>query len=146
MMSVDLVVSCRITTQSGWLSVNEGIYRLAASAFENEAVTWRRQDESNPFVEGTWTVNAVRENVTEKLDVWVRGANEAQTVAGIRALRDALSQLNFGVELVIDGVRRYFQCYVADVTVQRTQVFRASNMALVSAEVPRHPAFTEEAV
>lgn len=138
-MSDRLVVGCRVTTGGGWLDLMSGPYRLSADAFTEQGVTWRRSDVSSPFVEGTWTVNAVRENVTEQLDVWVRCSSTGDLAVAVEELLGALAQLNFGLELTFDDVRSFYQCYVADVTVKSPRELRFSRMAQVSAQVPRHP-------
>lgn len=138
-MRIDIDVSCRVTTPNGWLELNKGIYRISTGAFEEQAQTWRRTNVANPFVEGQWTVNALRENVTEQLIVWVRGGTAAETSKGELAVVDALSQMNYGIELTVDGVKAYYTCYVADISVRRTQEFRASKMCQITAQVPRDP-------
>jgi hypothetical protein len=142
----DLAISCRLTTPNGWLDVNDGLYRLSSDAFGESATTWRRREASNPFVEGTWTVSAVRENITEQLSVWVRGDFVEQTSAAVEELLNALSQRNFGLEVTFDGVQRFYTCFVADSRVLASGPMRASRMAQVVAEIPRHPVFTETPV
>lgn len=139
----DIAISCRLTTPNGWLDINDGVYRLASDAFGESATVWRRREASNPFVEGTWTVSAVRENVTEQLSVWVRGEFVEQTSAAVQELLDALGQRNFGLEVTFDGVQRFYTCFVADARVLASGPMRASRMAQVVAEIPRHPVFTE---
>ena len=139
----DLDISCRLTTPNGWLEVNGGKYRLSADAFNSSATTWRRREASNPFVEGTWTVSAVRENISEQLSVWVRGDTPEQTSACVQELLDALAQRNFGIEVAFDSVTRFYTCFVADAQVSMTGPMRVARMAQVTAEVPRHPVYTE---
>lgn len=139
----DLNISCRMTTPNGWLELNNGLYRLSAEAFGESETTWRRIEADNPFVEGTWTVSAVRENVTENLSVWVRGNYPEQTSAAIQELLNGLSQRNFGLEVTFDGVTRFYTCFVSDATVSASGPMRVARMAQVVAQVPRHPVFTE---
>lgn len=139
-----MIVSCKITLPSGGeLDLNQGVYRLTAQAFEGEQVVWRRHDVQNPFVEGTWTVNGVRENVVAPLDVWIRGASTAETEAAVTVLTDALSQRNFNLDVTFDGSRRIYNCYVSDYVVKRTRELRHAFMAQVTANVPRHPTWRE---
>lgn len=142
----DLAISCRLTTPNGWLDVNDGVYRLAADAFGESATTWRRREASNPFVEGTWTVSAVRENMTEQLSVWVRGDYAEQTSAAVQELLDALGQRNFGLEVTFDGITRFYTCFVADARVLANGPMRVARMAQVIADIPRHPVYTETPV
>lgn len=140
-MSVNdiLPVACRITTPGGWLDLMDGPYRLSADAFVEQQITWRRNDVTNPFVDGAWTVMALKENVVEQLDVWIRGATTAQTTAAKEALLDALAQLNFGLEVTFDTSIAYYQCSVADVVVKAPRELRFARMLQVSASVPRQP-------
>ena len=142
----DLNISCRMTTPNGWLELNDGVYRLSAEAFGEAETTWRRVEASNPFVEGTWTVSAVRENITENLSVWVRGSFPELTSAAVQELLNALAQRNFGLEVTFDGVTRFYTCFVSDATVSTSGPMRVARMAQVVAQVPRHPVFTETPV
>ena len=142
----DLAVSCRISTPSGWLDVNDGVYRLGKDAFAAQSTTWRRQEAANPFVEGSWTVAAVRENVVEILSVWVRGTTATPAWQAVAALTEAVSQRNFAIEFTVDGVRRTYTCNMAEYQVQATTELRVAGMAQVIAQVPRSPVFDEETV
>lgn len=141
-----LPVRCRITIAGGWLELQDGPYRLSSTAFGEQATTLRRSEVSNPFVEGSWTVNAVRENVVEQLDVYVRSDTAAETHAATLRLQDALGQINFGLEVTFDGVEYFYRCYCADMTVRTPREFRFSRMAQVSAQVPRNPGYEWRAV
>jgi len=145
-----MIISCRISTPADWLELNSGPYRLEASSFADEQTTWRRDDIDNPFVEGSWTVNALRENVVVPLSVWVRGAAEydyaTTTARGIETLKEMFSQRNFLLEFNEDGELYTYVCYVSDFTVSRTREFRHEGIAQFTAQVPRHPAYTLEDV
>lgn len=138
-MSEYLPVACRISVAGGWLDLMSGPYRLSAEAFTEQATSWRRSDVANPFVDGTWTVMATRENVVEQLDVYVRGVSTQETSGAVEALLGALAQVNFGLEVTFDKVASFYQCYVADVVVKTPRELRFARMAQVSAQVPRHP-------
>jgi len=141
-----MLITCRITVPDGWLSVTSAPYSLTAEAFSESSTTWRRKDVTNPFVEGTWTVDALRENVMENLDVWIRGESNRETADATEALRDALSQLHFGIEVTFDNQRYYYNCQVADVMVKTDVPLRFAKMAHVTAQIPRHPAFERTSV
>ena len=141
-----LPVTCRLTTPGGWLVLTDGPYRLSSTAFGEQATTFRRSEVSNPFTEGSWTVNAQRENVTESLDVYVRADTPAGVQGAVSGLLEALRQLNFGMEVTFDGIQTFYQCYCADVSVKTPREFRFSRMAQVSAQVPRHPGTEWKAV
>jgi len=135
----DMDVQCRVTTPGGWLDLMSGPYQLSAEAFLDEQVQWRRQEVASPFVEGTWLVNAVRDNATTQIVIWVRGTSSAEVVAAVQALKDTFSQINYGVEFTVNGAKQFFQCYAADYSVQTSREFRASRMAKFTAEITYHP-------
>ena len=58
-----MIISARISTADDWLELNSGLYRLHADSFADSSTSWRRDEVTNPFVEGSWTVNALRDNV-----------------------------------------------------------------------------------
>jgi len=134
-----MIYKCRVTTPGGWLDLMTAPYKLSAEAFVEETLTWRKQEANNPFVDGTWIVNATKENITRSVDVYVRGETTAQTTAAVRELRDTFSQINYGIELTIDDVVYFYRCYVADFTVKTPREFRFSTMAQFSAQVPYDP-------
>lgn len=140
-MSDELLVKARVTTASGWLDLMSGPYRLTGDALVEQGYTWRRSDVSNPFVDGTWTVSAVRENVVENLDVWVRCDTTGELAVAVRELQDAFSQLNYGLEVTFDNVTYYYRCYLADITIRAPRELRFSRMAQVNASIPRHPTY-----
>lgn len=137
----DIDIKCRVTTPGGWLNLMEGPYRLTGDAFAEDSVTWRRQEVQNAFVEGSWLVNAVRENVTSAVDVWVRCDTHADLAKALEDLRAAFCQINYGLEFTVEGVTYYYRCYAADYSIQTGREFRASRMAKFAAQVPRHPIY-----
>ena len=140
----ELDISCRLTTPSGWLDINDGVYRLARDSFSSQSVTWRKQEAVNPFVEGSWTVAAVRENVVEMLSVWIRGTDATPSWQAVAALTDAVSQRNFAIEFTVDGVKRTYTCNMGEYQVQATTELRVASMAQVIVQIPRAPTFIEE--
>lgn len=136
----------RATTAGDWLYLNEGIFRVAADSFAEEATSWRRTDVTNPFVEGTWTVNALRENVTESLSLWVRGDRYTSTQQGIELLKATFSQINYVLQVSFDGERRTYTCYVGDFSVKASRELRHAKMANFTVQIPRHPAYATDGI
>lgn len=139
-------LECRVSTAGDWLHLNEGIYRLTADSFEDEATTWRRTDVSNPFVEGSWTVNALRENVMESLSIWVRGDRYTTTAQGVEILKTVFSQINYVLQAAFDGERRTYTCYVGDFSVNATRELRHAKVAKFTVQIPRHPAYVVDGI
>jgi hypothetical protein len=134
-----LKIGARMTTNMGWLDLNDGPYRLEASAFAERTVSWRKREVQSDYVEGTFIVNAVRENVTETLNVWVRGETHYELAMARERLEDALCQLTYRISFRTSDVTRYWECSVADYTVATQREFQHACIALVRATVPRHP-------
>ena len=136
----------RVSTAVDWLELNTGLYRVHGESFAESAETWRKDEVSNPFVEGSWTVNALRENVTETLNVWVKGDGLTSTLQAVETLRGAFRQRNYLLEATFNNLRYTYNCYVADSIVSATRELRHAGMAQVNFQVPRHPAFVTKVI
>lgn len=134
-----MIIKCRMTTDSGWLDLMSDPYKLSSESFVDESMTWRKQEVSNPFVDGTWVVNATKDNLSSIVDVYVRGSTTMQTRLAIEALKAAFSQINYGIEFTNDDVVMYYKCYVADYSIKTPREFRFSTMAQFTATVPMDP-------
>lgn len=146
-MSSQITVAARISTPYGWLYLGQGTqYRLGAGSFENQQTTFRRSEVQSPYVEGTFVINALRENVTESLDVIVEERPNLGTADAVRALGSALSQVRYSVQVQIRRDVWTWQAYAADHTVQTKREFVHARLAQVQAEIPRDPNVTYERV
>lgn len=144
-MSSQITVAARISTPYGWLYLGQGTqYRLGAGSFENQQTTFRRSEVQSPYVEGTFVINALRENVTESLDVIVEERPNLGTADAVRALGAALSQVRYAVQVQIRRDIWTWQAYAADHTVQTKREFVHARLAQVQAEIPRDPNVTYE--
>jgi hypothetical protein len=123
-----------------WIDLNDGdTYKIAKGSFENSAVQFRRDEVENPFLEGKYTINALRENVTEEVVVYVYGGNTMSTAEAVRNLTDAVSQTRYRMEITIEDARRSWWCYASDYTVTTTIEFMHARMAEVKIQVIRDP-------
>lgn len=144
-MSSQITVAARISTPYGWLYLGQGTqYRLGAGSFENQQTTFRRSEVQSPYVEGTFVINALRENVTESLDVIVEERPNLGTADAVRALGAALSQVRYAVQVQIRRDVWTWQAYAADHSVQTKREFVHARLAQVQAEIPRDPNVTYE--
>ena len=68
-----LDVDARILGPAGWIDLEDEAngYTLHDDFANSRATTQRKTDTMGDWVEGTFTVRAVRENVTESVAVWV---------------------------------------------------------------------------
>jgi len=135
----NLDVSCRVSTSNGWLEVNYGVYELHKESFNAQQRTMRRTTTTNPFVPGTFTVNAVSDNVVENLAVWVTGDTHYEMDVAIQVLVDALEQPSYLIERRIEDSWQTWWCYAADVAISTQHEYLHARRALVQAQVPRLP-------
>ena len=127
----------------GWLDVSDGtVYRVNKGTFENSAVTFRRDEVTNAFVEGKFSVNALRDNVTETLAIYVYGETTSALKTAIDALTSAASQINFYTRVTLDGSQRLWECWASDYTVNVTNEFFHNRQALVTIQLQRLPSET----
>jgi len=128
-----------VSTPLGPLSLNEPPYELAADTFGSLSVTHRRQEAVNQFIEGTYTVNSLRENSQIPLSVYVRGATYAEFQAAYATLIEAFDQSTFEVRRVIEGVEVEWQCFSSDYSVTLQREFLHARMAKVDIQLNVHP-------
>jgi hypothetical protein len=135
-----LDVSCKIETPTGWTELNDGRrYVLEATSFGERSVSWRRTEVSSTFVEGTFPVSAVRENITETLAVWVLGSDRLEHTLARRRLTEALEQLAWRLMLRVEDVSTFWSCFASDYTVSAARELTHARRALVTAKVARLP-------
>lgn len=135
----DLALVCTITAPGGTLDLEAAPYALERGAFEEAQVSWRKQEATSPWVEGTFITHAVRENITRPLNVWVSAATDAALETAISELTDALEQLSFTITFGVTGSTTTWRCQMADYSIRREQGHRVAKTALVSAQVPTKP-------
>lgn len=139
MESLDVLAS--IETPLGWLDLQDpdNGYELDGTAFADKAVSHRKIEVSSGWMEGTFVVRSVRENVSEALVVQVRGNTAGEFDARVKALTDALDQISYQVKVSFGTAEQTWQCTVADYSVATSREFRFSHYGVVKATVPRLP-------
>jgi hypothetical protein len=136
-----LDLSCKIQAAAGWIDLEDGLhYSVHGESFAESSQTFRRHEVSSEWVEGTFPINAVRENVAEQLVVWVKGSTHYEYVQYRNKLTAALTQLSYQLMLRIEDLATYWQCWAADYTLQEQREFRHARIGIVRATVPRLPA------
>lgn len=133
-------VRCQITTPGGFIDLNDHErYELEKTTFSTVQATFRRSQATNPYVSGSFTVNAVPENVMENLSVWCRGDTHADLWDAVIALTDALRQVTYNIERIIEDDYELWSCFTADYSVNYQQEYLHARTALVNAQIPRLP-------
>ena len=141
MIYSDLDVAARINTPSGWLELNDraGGYQLGPEAFTTAATGHRKAEISSEWMEGSFVTRAVRENIVETVSVYVYGQSAHQLAVRLQALTDGFDQLSYAMVVRFDDAEENWDCQVADYTTSSRAEMRRTNMALVTAQVPRLP-------
>lgn len=134
-----LDVSVRVSTAFGWLEISYGPYSLHKESFAETQRTMRRTQTQNPFVPGTFTVNAVADNVTENIAVWVDGDSHYEMDVAVQTLVEALEQPSYLMERRIEDSLVTWWCQAADVAITTQAEYLHARKALVSAQIPRLP-------
>lgn len=146
-MSSQITVAARISTPYGWLYLGAGTqYRLGAESFSDRQTSFRRSEVSSPYVEGTFVINALRENVTETLDVIVEDREGLRLADAVSALTSALCQVRYTMQVQVRRDVWTWSAYAADHSVQTKREFVHARLAQVKAEVPRDPHVSYEYV
>ncbi|HEY5727423.1 MAG TPA: hypothetical protein VIV08_02305 [Acidimicrobiia bacterium] len=136
-----LDVSFAIEAPSGWLELEDPAngYEAHKESRIDQSVTWRKQEISSNYVEGTYVNDAVRENVTETIAIYVDAPTPFVLMERVTALTDALSQIRYQVAMRSGDLLETWDCGVADYTIQTPQEMINARMAVVRAVIPRRP-------
>jgi hypothetical protein len=141
-MSNYLPVQIEIQNSSNltWLDVSDGnTYRVNKSTFEESATTFRRDEVTNAFIEGQFLVNALRENITETVDIYAYGATTPALKSAIDAVTALISQIVFRVRVTLDGSQRMWDCFASDYSVNVPSEFFHNRQALIKIQLQRLP-------
>lgn len=138
-MSLDVEIS--IHGPGGWILLEdpENGYTAHKEALASKSVTWRKKEIESDYVEGTFTNEAVRANIVEQLVIYVDGLSPWATSERVRALTEALEQLQYEVKVRDGDLEETWTCSVADYTLETGQELRNATMVIVRASVPRLP-------
>lgn len=118
---------------------NAQAYELHPDTAAEQETSWRKQEASNTFVEGSFTTSAVRENVIEALSIWVNGDTQDEVDQRKFELLRRFGQRKYTVTLVLAGVTQVWSCFPAAYGVQTRHEYLHAPTTLVNAKVPRLP-------
>lgn len=123
-----------------WLDVNNGTsYKVSKGSFEESTTTFRREEVTSPFVEGKFTVNALRENVSEKLSIRVSGADTISVQNNVTALINAVKANQFLIQVTLGNAQQIWFCFASDYSVNTQMEYLHARQALVNVTVTRYP-------
>ena len=142
----DIVLSVRVSFDGDWVELNVAPYRVGDGSFEESAVAFRRQTVTSPFLEGEFVVTALRGNVNESLNVWVKESDAFALQMSLKTLKAAFGQPQFTLERTVENVKTTFYCYASDYAVTTQRPLLHANMAQFKATRVREPGYTLEEV
>jgi hypothetical protein len=139
-----LDVAFAIQAPSGWVELEDPAngYEAHKETRAEQGVSWRKQEITSTFVEGTNVNDAVKENVTESVAIYVDAPTSYVLAQRIKVLTDALSQIRYSMRFRNGNLLETWDCAVADYTIETPQEMINSTMAVVRASVPRRPTVT----
>lgn len=136
----NLTISCRVSVPEGWLEINDGHkYSLTAESLVATQRTWRRQEVSSPFVDGTFTVNAVLENISLPVSLYVYGADHGDMVRNLEAVTAAFEQFDYILAIRRGEHAEVWRCQLSDSSIDTRREFQHARMAMVTFPVPCYP-------
>ena len=136
-----------ISYGSTWVSLNDGRnYTVNADDFGNRSQQRRRITATSPYYDGTFLVHSTLENVTEAVNVYVRGASPNEVTENILWLTQLIDQEQYNVRVRMDDHMETWICEPADYSIDRSHVFAHNVMALVKLSITRLPKVTYEVV
>lgn len=136
-----MIVDLTVTTATGLISLNTTPYRLSGETFGSASVTHRRTELKSPYLEGTYVVNSLRENIIETVSVWVGedGLTESELEAAVTALTEALDQVQFQAVKTKDGHSVLWNCYASDYTRVAQREYQHAGKVRVDVQLVRDP-------
>ena len=144
MSDVLLDVSAKILTPTGWLELENaaGGYELGAESFSEASVGHRKTEITSEWIEGSFVSRAVKEEVSEKVSVYVKGTTPYDLQVKLKALTDGFDQLSFSMVVRFADNQETWDCLVSEYSISTKQEMRFATIALVNATVPRAPTVT----
>ena len=123
-----------------FIELNDRVsYRIEAGSFAQQATSKKRQEATSPFLEGTYIVNALRENVTEQLNVYVYGSSPSDFQSKLQVLKDAFDLNEFVVTRTLGDSVHTWNCYSSDYSLTTQREFMHAKMGLLSVQLLRRP-------
>lgn len=123
----------------GDLNLNDHVNYYVAPGIFGGTVSWRRQTVQSPWIEGTFTVGAVRDQVEDKFTVEVKGADQAGLQTNLQNLINAFSQSSFNVTVQLDTAYYTYACEASDYTIDWTNTRFMAKQVQVTFNLRRSP-------
>jgi hypothetical protein len=137
--SIDL--SVRISNPTGgWIELNDHVvFTVADGSFAEESVTHRRAEDTNPFLEGAYLINALRGNVTRPLNVYVEGQTHYDMEENLDRLKALVEQRQYQLARTVENAGRLFTCFASDYSTTSDRPLLFARKALLKVQLVTHP-------
>lgn len=146
MADVDLVLGLTLTAGGVATDLNAGRavngYELESTTRGQVSITWRKQTASSPYVDGTYTTLAVRENPEETVNVWVYGNDQSDREKKIQTLVNGFGSPSYTLAFTLESMTETWTCQPSDYSIDRRRELNFVHMALLSVKVDRFPRVT----
>lgn len=117
-------------------------YELHGDTRSQRAISWRKQTVESAWVEGSYDVAAVRNNITELVAVWVYGSSQNDFWKKVYALADAIATPAFAITWTVDGMTEVWDCTFSDYTVETQREFQYAKQGVMRMNIVRRPRTT----
>lgn len=114
-------------------------YEVHADSFATSALTHRKTEVANRWIEGTYAVSTVRDNAQEALVVWVEGRTMYDYRSKMEALKTCFDQATFTVVKTIGNAVETWDCEVSDYTEESQQEFIHRTLGALRVQLNRRP-------
>jgi hypothetical protein len=121
------------------LNLNDHVNYYVAPGIFGGTVSWRRQTVQSPWIEGQFTVGAVRDQVEDKFVVEVLGADQPSLQVNLQNLIKAFSQSSFNLTVQLDTAYYTYACEASDYTIDWTNTRFMAKQVQVSFSLRRSP-------
>lgn len=143
MQEFDLTISYGLEN----ISLNDVInYQVSSEDFGNKQQSLRRIEADSPYYDGSFTVHVTKQNVTESLSIYVRGASQNHVTENLLFLEELFMQPTYTMTLRMDDHLETWSCEPSEYSIERSHIYMHNGMAVFKVQVLRHPTVTYEAI
>lgn len=142
-MAIDYDLHCVMGGTVGGIDLGNGIqYDLHADTRSQRQVSWRKQTVENPWVEGSYDVQAVRGNITELVAVWVYGSDPSEFRRNVEYVAAVLASPSWPLVWTINGLTETWDCTFSDYNLETQREFQYANTGIMRMSIQRRPRVT----
>jgi hypothetical protein len=139
----DLAITCVLNGVNLDAGRDVNGYEMHADTRNTMGTTWRKQSVSNPWVEGSYDVIAVRENIIEAVVVWVYGnGSNAAFRQRVNFLEQAIAQPSYSIAWTVGDESELWDCTYSDYSVETQREWQYATMGIVRMQIGRRPKAT----